>query len=416
MLYGLRMRRVLFLGFALAATACGNKTFPSLCATQVPAPVECMTACNPTPGAADNCPGGFHCSPDGKCDTVCTATGGQCGNDNSCTSDGRCVPKGDNGGGGDMADACPSVHVTAKAVIPTVELLLDQSGSMTAAYGNTDRWNAMRNALVDPTNGVVKQLAGKVAFGATLFSNKSHDDGTGRQVGNAPCPTLTHAVTSGDPRVLNNFTPIRTMLLNANPDEDTPTAESINAMVTDFKTHAPTIAGSPPIIVLATDGLPDTCADADPPDQTRQNAANAVTVKAAQDAFKAGIKIFYLFIGDEQAGNHPQQMANAGAGLDPATGNAKFYVATDPAGLTSAFNQIVGGILSCDLTLDGQVSTDAAPNGTVTLNNVVLNFGTDWNIGADGKTLHILGKACDTLKGTPNATVDATFACGAIIF
>jgi hypothetical protein len=412
LLYGLRMRRVLFLGFVLAATACGNKTFPSLCATQVPPPAECMTACNPTPGAADNCPGGFHCSPDGKCDTVCTAAGGQCGNDYSCTSDGRCVPNGNGSGGGDMADACPSVHVTAKSVIPTVELLLDQSGSMADAYGSSPhRWTAMVDALVNPTTGVVKQLQGKVAFGATLFTSESVNN-----VAKPGCPFLKHAVTAGDPRVLNNFTAIQTLLNGNTWDQDTPTPESINAVVADFKAHPPSIAGSPPIIVLATDGLPDTCADPNPANQTDQNSVNAMTVKAAQDAFKAGIKIFYLFIGNDQAGTHPQQMANAGAGLDPATGNAKFYVATDPAGLATAFNQIVGGVLSCDLTLDGQVSTDAAPNGTVTLNNVVLNFGTDWNIDADGKTLHILGKACDTLKSTPNATVDATFACGAIIF
>jgi hypothetical protein len=47
---------------------------------------------------------------------------------------------------------------------------------------------------------------------------------------------------------------------------------------------------------------------------------------------------------------------------------------------------------------------------------MVLTFGTDWNISGDGLTLHILGKACDTLKATPNASVDATFACGSVIF
>lgn len=372
-----------------------------------------MQACNPNPSAADNCPGGFHCSGDGKCDIQCTATGGQCGTDYSCTPDGRCV-QGPNGGGGDV-DACPSAHVTAKAVTPTVELLLDQSGSMDANYGNSTRWLAMQNALLDANNGVVKQLQGKVAFGATLFSSNS-DDTKDPHVG-INCPTLHHAVNAGDPRVLNNLAAIQKLFVdNSKTVDDTPTAESINAIVADFKAHPPTIAGSPPIIVLATDGLPDTCADADPTNQTRQDAANAVTVKAAQDAYKAGIKIFYLFIGNDAAGNHPQQMANAGAGLDPATGKAKFYVATDPAGLSTAFNEIVGGVLTCDLSLNGQVSTQAAPNGTVTLNNTVLTFGTDWNISGDGLTLHILGRACDTLKATPNATVDATFACGTVIF
>jgi len=362
-----------------------------------------MQVCNTTPGAANNCADGFHCSGDGKCDIQCTATGGQCGADYSCTPDGRCV-QGPNGGGGDI-DACPSAHVVAKAVTPTVALLLDQSKSMTATYGNTHRWEAMRDALVNPTTGVVKTLADKVAFGATLFT-----------AGNGTCPLLTAAVKSGDPRVLNNFTAIQTMLNASDPVGDTPTLESINAVVADFKAHPPSIPGSPPIIVLATDGLPDTCADPNPPNQMDQNNVNAMTVKAAQDAYAVGIKIFYLFIGNEAAGNHPQQMANAGAGLDPATGKAKFYVATDPAALSAAFNEIVGGVLSCDLSLNGQVSTQAAPSGTVVLNNTVLTFGSDWNISGDGLTLHILGKACDTLKATPNATVDATFACGTVIF
>src|SRR5689334_5859753 len=202
---------------------------------------------------------------------------------------------------------CPEVHLTGTRTTPTVELLLDQSGSMTAAYGNTTRWQALRNSLIDPTNGVVSRLAGQVVFGATLYSNKSMDV-NGTQVGIQPCPTLTNR-----PRQLNNATAIRNLLQNSNPDEDTPTGESIDAVVADFAAKPP-MQGSPPIILLATDGLPDTCADADPPDATRQEAANQVSVRAAQRAYAAGIKLFFLFIGNEAAGNHPQQMANAGAG------------------------------------------------------------------------------------------------------
>src|SRR5207302_10755313 len=102
------MTRVLLLGFALAAVACSGKTFPSLCANQVPAPAACATACDSSPSAANTCPSGFHCSEDSKCDTFCTATGGQCGNDYTCTSDGRCELNGKGSGSGDMPDACPS--------------------------------------------------------------------------------------------------------------------------------------------------------------------------------------------------------------------------------------------------------------------------------------------------------------------
>lgn len=401
------MTRVLLLGFVSLAVACGGKTFPSLCANQVPPPAACSTACDPAPGAVNACPSGYHCSADGKCDAVCTLTGGQCGSDYHCTADGHCVPNGNGSGSGTDMDACPSVHVAATKTTPTVELLLDQSGSMTAAYGNTDRWNAMRNALIDPTNGVVKKLADKVVFGVTLYTGLSTNNS---RTTIPPCPRLTTQA-----RALNNFTAIQTLLQNSNPVDDTPTGESIDAVVADFKANPP-MQGSPPIIVLATDGLPDSCQDANPPDATAQAITNAGSVAAAQRAYTAGVKLFFLFVGDDQAGDHPQKMANAGAGLDPDTGKAKFYVATDPAQLTQAFNDIVGGVLSCDLKLNGQVDPIEAQTGVVTLNGNMLTYGTDWNVDNDGVTLHILGNACTTLKATSNSTVDAVFACGTVIF
>lgn len=45
-----------------------------------------------------------------------------------------------------------------------------------------------------------------------------------------------------------------------------------------------------------------------------------------------------------------------------------------------------------------------------------LTYGTDWLLDMDGVTIHLLGNACNTLKSSPNPTVDATFACGAVIF
>jgi hypothetical protein len=411
LLYRFGMTRALILGFALLTAACGNKSFDSQCANQVPPPAACNIACNPAPGAQNSCPAGYHCSADGTCDTLCTQTGNECGDGYVCTADGYCV-SGGNGSGEPPIDApeCPAVHVMATPTTPTVELLLDQSGSMTAAYGSgLNRWEALQKALIDPTTGVVATLASKVVFGATLYSNRSHDV-NGTQVGNLPCPTLTSRS-----RALNNFTPIQQLLLGESPDEDTPTPESIDAVRMSFAASPPA-QGSPPIIVLATDGLPDTCLDADPP-ATRQAAANAVSVLAAQNAYAAGIKLFFLFVGDAaQADTHPQEMANAGAGLDPATGRAPFYVATNPADLTTAFNTIIGGVLSCDLKINGQVAPADAPNGTVVVNGATLTYGTDWTLDPDGLTIHLLGNACTMLKSAAASTVDATFPCGSVIF
>jgi hypothetical protein len=52
-----------------------------------------MQACDPSPGAPNTCPAGYHCAPDGHCDAFCTPGGGECGAGYTCTPDGRC--KGD---------------------------------------------------------------------------------------------------------------------------------------------------------------------------------------------------------------------------------------------------------------------------------------------------------------------------------
>lgn len=81
------------LGIALVLAACGGKHGgTSICEGQVPPPAACMTSCDPSPGAADTCPAGYHCSPGGTCDAECTVNGGQCGNGYVCTTDGQCQP------------------------------------------------------------------------------------------------------------------------------------------------------------------------------------------------------------------------------------------------------------------------------------------------------------------------------------
>ncbi|MEJ7597928.1 MAG: vWA domain-containing protein [Kofleriaceae bacterium] len=393
------MRTTWLLGLVFFS-ACGSKVTNNTPCESANPPAECTVACDPT---APDCPPGYYCGANGTCTADCTPGGNECNSDQMCDGTGHCVPL-------DITpDAdCPSVNFTAVQTIPTVHLILDQSGSMSEPYGSTDRWNGLRNALIDPTTGVVANLESKVVFGATLYSGVSQSV-NGTQVGIAPCPRLISR-----PRALNNYNAIRSMLQNANPIEDTPTAESIDAIRADFAANPP-MAGSPPIIVLATDGLPDTCADADPPNTTRQNAANAVTVVAAQNAFTAGIKLFFLFVGSAaQAGTHPQRMANAGAGLDPVTGTAPYFEATDPAALTAAFNQIIGGTLSCELDLDGNVDISQASSGTVILNGQTLTYPTDWEL-VDTNTIRLLGAACSTLTSSTNPTVTAEFPCGAVI-
>lgn len=375
----------------LAAAACGSNSVGSdgPCEVNPPDPA-CSISCNGDDAA---CPTGFYCGPDGTCSADCTQGGGECGSGFTCDPRGHCVrdTSGD-GGVDDDGNNCPSVTVTPMAQIPTVQLLIDRSGSMDSNFGGgLNRWQAVRAALTGPT-GAVTALENRIYFGASTYSND-------RQGG---CPDVVSTPT----RAFGNRAAIDS-LLAANLLTDTPTGESMRQIVDAFAANPP-MMGSPPIILLATDGLPDTCANVDESPQ-----AQALTITETQRGFAMGIKTYILSVGNQVGAPHLQRVANAGAGLDPATGTAPFYTATDPAQLSMALQQIITGTLSCDFDLTGTVSDISQPGGQVTLGGMPLMFGSDWTF-VDNNTIRLLGAACDTFKdGT--ATLSATFDCGVIV-
>lgn len=400
-----RMIRCCLVVFALLTVACGNKQSASLCANQVPPPEACNTACDPTPGAPGACPPGYHCSPDGKCDAFCTPGGTECGPEQECTLDGRCIP--DDGMDPLPIDAsCPAVQFTATPVTPSIHLLIDRSSSMTENFANQSppasgpyKYPTVQDALVGP-QGVVTQLEASVYFGATLFTAFRN-----------ACPSL-----QATPRVRNNRAAIAT-LISSNPprlrnDPDpgfTPTPLAIDAVVADFTANPPP-ADSPPVIVLATDGQPNEC--------TTTSPRETESVAAARRAFAAGIRLFILAVSfdDTNARAHVQAMANAGQGVQSGQPDATPYYATNPTDLAAAFQTIIRGVVSCDLRLSGQIDPADARAGTLTLNGVELTYGTDWTVDADGITVHLLGNACTTLKNAVNPRVEGTFPCEAVIF
>ncbi len=296
---------------------------------------------------------------------------------------------GSGGGGGLGPDAnCPSVSFMATQVIPSIQLVIDRSGSMgeTLPNTNTTRYQAMRDALVG-TNGVVGQLQSKVHFGASLYSSDS------------PCPRLYNTAA----RTLNNFTQVKSLIDSQSPNGNTPTPGAIDQAAASFASNPPPM-GSPPIIVLATDGLPNSC---------NGNDSQPESIMAAKNAYTAGIRTFILGIAGVNDG-FLQQMANAGQGVQQNQPNAKYYTANSPAELQMAFQQIIGGVVSCELMINGTVDPEQAKGGSVELNGMQLTYGQDWEV-VNGTTIRLLGQACETLKSSSNPQVKASFPCGSII-
>jgi len=345
------------------------------------------------------------------------------GNDEDPSADGRTSGV-DTAGTGDDADgmpggpkldvagasglpsdtmACADITVEIVPADVTIMLLIDGSASMNSSYGpnNENRWAAIETALLDRTTGVIANLQSEIKFGSTVYRSAS---------GAPPCPDLTITV----PPAFNNYDaifaryPTTQDLLS-----DTPTGESLLATAQQLVAIND---GSAKAIVLATDGVPDTCAvpNGDPA------PALALAVQSAQTAFQMGIQTFIISVGDEiSAGQggvaHLRDMANAGVGKaldDP--NPAPFFEANDLDALAEAFGTVITGFVPCDFKMNGQVEVDQACRGTVVLDGIERECGVDWVV-SDPETLRLTGAACDALQD-PSATHDltATFPCAII--
>jgi hypothetical protein len=297
--------------------------------------------------------------------------------------------------------------------------LVDQSGSMDFNdFGpmNLNRWTAAHTAVTSIVSDPVDDI---VRFGLTTYTSRNGND-------NLPCPRLPVAGNplAASPRVdfgLNNGGPIgnNSVYPSVYPDdagEDTPTGDSIDALVNLIKASPPPNDG-PTIIVLATDGEPDSCEYPDPSNSFEENFSKDEAVSAAARAHAEDIDVFVLWVGeltDPGTAAHLQDVANAGV-----TGTGTVWVGDEPASLQGAFQQIVSDSISCEVQMAERFGNVAAAcaEGDVRLDGVALACSeTDgWRVkpGVDN-VIELVGPACTTFK-SGNVTFTADFPCGSII-
>jgi hypothetical protein len=310
---------------------------------------------------------------------------------------------GTGGTGNTGGNGCQSVQVTPTRTTPNVMFLVDQSGSMVEGFGGgLDRWEAAHAAIT----GIVSDLDSIVRFGLTTYTSNN-----GNQ--NPPCPrlptqvdfALDNAGTIGSESVFPSSYP-------SQDGDDTPTGDSIDALVSLIQADPPPTDG-PTIIVLATDGEPDSC---EVPDPNPTTGARAEAVSAAAAAHAAGMDLFVLWVGaltNQGTQAHIQEVANAGVGQS----NAPFWVGTDPEDLENEFREIIGGSISCEVEIDKPFDDvdKACSEGDVRLNGTPLSCPDDWRVkpGVDN-VIELVGSACDTFK-SGSSTLTAEFPCGAIV-
>jgi hypothetical protein len=359
-------------------------------------PAGCGQPCG-TDGA-EPCPSGTYCGAGGECTADCGAgIANACRGTQYCDEDGRCQNR-----DVDATGVCARIQVQATPVTPRVIVIVDQSGSMTASFGGSNRWDALKQSLIGRPDGLIFALQNTVEFGLAMYSARSGGDG-GPPIGE--CPMITDV-----PPAPMNYAAIDAVYRPADVIEDTPTGDAIDAVL-DRILGVPDPDDDPTIFIVATDGEPDRCEELDP-----QNG-QAEAIAAVERAFGEGIRTYMISVGEGVvSAAHMTDMANAGVGNGPGDPDAPYWVAGDDRGLRDALSTIVGGVLSCDLTLEGTLTIEDACLGTVRLNgrDLPCDDPNGWR-AIDETHIQLQGDACDELTADGGSTLTAEFPCDVVI-
>jgi hypothetical protein len=292
----------------------------------------------------------------------------------------------ENGGSG--GGSCTATAFTVTPVTPYIQLVVDGSGTMfQETINGTQKFQAVQKALVQTSSpaGALVALQNKAMFGASVFTSEQ-------------CPKLYAA-----PCTLGNLAGITTALSDGSQSQGLfdPLDKAISAVATNL---AAAPAGSKKYIVLATDGVSNSCnSNQDSP------AAGLAAVTAAYATNNITTYIIGLgnADGDGAWTGFQSDIANAGAG-----GTGTPYAANSLADLTTAYTTIFNLVLDCELTLDGTIDVAQASLGTVKLNGTALVYTTDWT-AVDEHTIKLVGQKCiDYNSAVTTPEITATFTCG----
>jgi hypothetical protein len=311
------------------------------------------------------------------------------------------------GNTGDL-NRCVEGQANTTRVTPRVVLVLDGSCSMSTDYpanGSASvnacvenpkgRWAALRNALVDPQRGVVPKLQGVVQFGVAVFG--------GTQLA---CPI------QGDPvrPALNTLAMLQAKMPTVQPGMYTPTGPALD-WVYENLIEAPRPDGNngPQIVILATDGEPNSCDGGGGRNGVMTNYQPSID--AVKRGTKKGATTYVISLADSSGAfhDHLQQLANLGN--PAANGSAKLYEPTSPQQLEADLQALVGGAVGCDIALNGVIPAGSECSGTVMLNGSTLgcNQPNGWKL-LDERHIRLQGSACKTLTAT-NGMLEARFPC-----
>ncbi len=312
--------------------------------------------------------------------------------------------------------------VYAEFAAPIIHFLVDQSNSMDRDINSEDittgvasRWEVMKAALLgedEASASILHDLQSRAQIGISLYSSPSEDQ---YSEGYDECPVLQTSVAPA----LGNFAAIEAEFRDAEPMENTPTAESLARVFDADGGGFPAKSDSgaaPRIVVIATDGQPDTCEVRNPNGETTQAALNRENVRIAQEVQRAhDVQFYMLWVGPSYpyTERHVQEMANVGIGLAPEKRDeeyqAPYFAAASMEGLDEQVNELIDHAYRCVFTTEQDVESIAA----MTMGGESLEYGSEWIINED-KHLELLGDVCTLYRIDTDAIVEAKAVCPVI--
>jgi hypothetical protein len=362
--------------------------------------------------------------------------GGKAGtgsNPNDPFGNGSMKPAGSGGSTGMVVnpadDECAKAMLNSMRTMPTILFVIDGSGSMCAPFGGGSRWQSLRTALLDPTNGLIYRLQQSVQFGMLLYDGTidpilaltalgggGGSNGCEAQYlatkGEGECPQLIEVAPA-----LGNASAIDGMYPATELGGSTPTDKALN--------HAD-VQNNPLYIILATDGQPnDICVGGVGGDNTPQKQG---VVAAVDRAAQNSITTFVISTagGDSALEAHLDEVAKHG---DPANPNAHSYSPMNPEDLVNTLATLLGGAIGCTVALNGEVTMGQECRGTVMFNGQQLPCCTTQNGSsvcndapanpADGwllkdpRTIELTGPTCTNFLSATEVVLQASFPCDA---
>ena len=297
---------------------------------------------------------------------------------------------------------CARADVFVDRIRPRIVFLVDASASMGEDFGGVSRWDALREALLAPTDGLVDSLQELAKFGLITYEGPRFIE----------CPTYRFAAPAPvNYQYIEAAFPMQPPAVGTSA---TPTGEAMNWAIDHAfldQTASPDGDWETQFMIFATDGEPNGC----PTGATDEPARDFDSVLAAANkAASRGIKIYVISLAEAtgEFADHLAQVAAIGK-------TDKVYSPQNKEGLVSELQDIVGATVSCDIALTaGRVKVGAECKGELMMNGQLLECGPDatdgWEL-LNETTLQLKGQACEDYRLTPSAEIRATFPCEALL-